>query len=116
MLEHDFDLFSVDPLATQAASETGRYLADSQHHLGRMLELMPIGVLIHSEQSIVSPIANQQTTLVLEQTSSEAITFSTSLLRPTSFKSRSAWRRHLLRMPLLTRSNVLWNGLMAPAD
>jgi diguanylate cyclase (GGDEF)-like protein/PAS domain S-box-containing protein len=58
MLEHDFDLFSVDPVATQAASETARYLADSQHHLGRMLELMPIGVLIHSEQSIV--FANRQ--------------------------------------------------------
>ena len=54
----DFDLFSGDSEDDRDALQTARTLADSEQHLGTMLELMPIGVLIHSQQGIV--FANQQ--------------------------------------------------------
>lgn len=62
----DFDLFDEDTEADEAASQTARYLADSEQHLGRMLELMPIGVLIHSEQAIV--FANHQASAFIGST------------------------------------------------
>jgi diguanylate cyclase (GGDEF)-like protein/PAS domain S-box-containing protein len=54
----DFDLFSDSSEADQDALKKARTLADSEQHLGTMLELMPIGVLVHSKQGIV--FANQQ--------------------------------------------------------
>jgi diguanylate cyclase (GGDEF)-like protein/PAS domain S-box-containing protein len=54
----DLDLFSDSSDADQDALQTARTLADSEQHLGTMLELMPIGVLVHSQQGIV--FANQQ--------------------------------------------------------
>ncbi len=60
-LAFDVDLFADDTEADQAASKTAQTLANSEQHLGRMLELMPIGVLIHSEQAIV--FANRQAAL-----------------------------------------------------
>lgn len=54
----DLDLFANDTEAAEAATLTQRTLVDTQHNLGKMLDLMPIGLLIHTEQGIV--FANRQ--------------------------------------------------------
>ena len=52
------DLFVEDMEATEAAALTEQALVDTRHNLGNMLDLMPIGLLIHTEQGIV--FANRQ--------------------------------------------------------
>lgn len=52
----DFDLFDVDD-AMEAAVLTQKSLVDTQDRLGVMLDIMPIGLLIHTEQGIL--FANQ---------------------------------------------------------
>jgi len=54
----DLDLFANDTDAAEAATLTQQTLVDTQHNLGKMLDLMPIGLLIHTEQGIV--FANRQ--------------------------------------------------------
>lgn len=49
----DEDLFAEDEEATEAAALTEQALVDTRHNLGKMLDLMPIGLLIHTEQGIV---------------------------------------------------------------
>lgn len=52
----DLDLFDTE--ATEAATLTQQALVDTQQNLGKMLELMPMGLLVHTEQGIV--FANRQ--------------------------------------------------------
>lgn len=54
----DLDLFSDDGDAAEAASLTQQAIVDTQQNLGKMLDLMPIGLLIHTQQGIV--FANRQ--------------------------------------------------------
>lgn len=54
----DLDLFADDTEAAEAATLTQQTLVDTQQNLGKMLDLMPIGLLIHTEQGIV--FANRQ--------------------------------------------------------
>ncbi len=54
----ELDLFAQDVEAAEAASLTQRAIVDTQQNLGKMLDLMPIGLLIHTEQGIV--FANRQ--------------------------------------------------------
>ena len=49
----DFDLFREDDAALSAALLTQTSLIDTQHRLGAMLEAMPMGLLIHTEQGIL---------------------------------------------------------------
>lgn len=58
------DLFAEDEEATQAAALTEQALVDTRHNLGKMLDLMPIGLLIHTEQGIV--FANRQACSLLQ--------------------------------------------------
>nr|WP_295885404.1 sensor domain-containing diguanylate cyclase [uncultured Devosia sp.] len=54
----DLDLFADDTDDAEAATLTQQTLVDTQQNLGKMLDLMPIGLLIHTEQGIV--FANRQ--------------------------------------------------------
>ena len=54
----DLDLFDIGDEAAEAATQTEQALVDTQQNLGKMLDLMPIGLLIHTEQGIV--FANRQ--------------------------------------------------------
>jgi diguanylate cyclase len=54
----ELDLFAEDVEAAEAASLTQRAFVDTQQNLGKMLDWMPIGLLIHTEQGIV--LANRQ--------------------------------------------------------
>jgi diguanylate cyclase (GGDEF)-like protein/PAS domain S-box-containing protein len=58
----DFDLFDVDD-AMEAAVLTQKSLVDTQDRLGVMLDIMPIGLLIHTEQGIL--FANQASCALL---------------------------------------------------
>ena len=49
----DFDLFETDDDGDSAASLTQKSLLDTQDRLGVMLDIMPIGLLIHTEQGIL---------------------------------------------------------------
>ena len=53
----EFDLFAGDDDASAAADITQQSLIDTQHRLGVMLDIMPIGLLIHTRQGIL--FANQ---------------------------------------------------------
>jgi diguanylate cyclase len=53
----DFDLFETDDAAMEAAILTQKSLVDTQDRLGVMLDIMPISLLIHTEQGIL--FANQ---------------------------------------------------------
>lgn len=57
-MSDDLDLFADDTDDAEAASLTQQTLVDTRQNLGKMLELMPIGLLIHTEQGIV--FANRQ--------------------------------------------------------
>lgn len=48
----DFDLFE-DVGGLEAATQTQRVLLDTQSQLGSMLDVMPIGLLIHTEQGVL---------------------------------------------------------------
>lgn len=65
----DFDLFAEDLAATEAANLTEQALVDTQQNLGKMLDLMPIGLLIHTEQGIV--FANRQACSFLQARSTQ---------------------------------------------
>lgn len=62
----DFDFFADDTEAAEAATLTQQTLVDTQQNLGKMLDLMPIGLLIHTEQGIV--FANRQACSSLQTT------------------------------------------------
>ena len=49
----DFDLFKSDDDGMGAAVLTQKSLIDTQERLGAMLDVMPIGLLIHTEQGIL---------------------------------------------------------------
>lgn len=49
----DFDLFKADDDALGAAVLTQKSLIDTQERLGAMLDVMPIGLLIHTQQGIL---------------------------------------------------------------
>src|SRR5690606_19545318 len=49
----DFDLFKSDDDGLGAAVLTQQSLIDTQERLGAMLDVMPIGLLIHTEQGIL---------------------------------------------------------------
>jgi diguanylate cyclase len=49
----DFDLFKSDDDGLGAAVLTQKSLIDTQERLGAMLDVMPIGLLIHTEQGIL---------------------------------------------------------------
>lgn len=51
----DFDLFKSDDDGLGAAVLTQQSLIDTQERLGAMLDVMPIGLLIHTEQGILFP-------------------------------------------------------------
>ncbi|MCP8885426.1 GGDEF domain-containing protein [Devosia sp. XJ19-1] len=55
---NELDLFADDVEAAEAANLTQQAIVDTQQNLGKMLDLMPIGLLIHTEQGIV--FANRQ--------------------------------------------------------
>lgn len=57
-MSDDLDLFADDTEDAEAATLTQQTLVDTQQNLGKMLDLMPIGLLIHTEQGIV--FANKQ--------------------------------------------------------
>jgi diguanylate cyclase (GGDEF)-like protein/PAS domain S-box-containing protein len=60
----DFDLFREDDAALSAALLTQTSLIDTQHRLGAMLEAMPMGLIIHTEQGIL--FANKHACLLLQ--------------------------------------------------
>ena len=65
----DYDFFDDDTEAAEAATLTQQALVDTQQNLGKMLELMPIGLLIHTEQGIV--FANRQASAFLQSSSTQ---------------------------------------------
>jgi diguanylate cyclase len=59
MLVDDFDLFANDDdAAMSAAVLTNKSLVDTQERLGAMLDVMPMGLLIHTRQGVL--FANQE--------------------------------------------------------
>jgi diguanylate cyclase len=59
----DFDLFKSDDEGLGAAVLTQKSLIDTQERLGAMLDVMPIGLLIHTQQGIL--FANRAASLLL---------------------------------------------------
>jgi diguanylate cyclase (GGDEF)-like protein/PAS domain S-box-containing protein len=59
----DFDLFKSDDEGLGAAVLTQKSLIDTQERLGAMLDVMPIGLLIHTQQGIL--FANRAACLLL---------------------------------------------------
>ena len=60
----DFDLFAGGGSDAEAAALTEQALVDTRHNLGKMLDIMPIGLLVHTEQGIV--FANRQACSLLQ--------------------------------------------------
>ena len=61
----DFDLFaSDDDAAMSAAVLTQKSLVDTQERLGAMLDAMPMGLLIHTQQGVL--FANQEACRLLK--------------------------------------------------
>ena len=72
MAEADFDLFFDDDEAALGAAElTKKTLIDTQERMGMMLDLMPMGLLIHTEQGII--FANQEACRLLQISQTQAI-------------------------------------------
>lgn len=72
MTEPDFDLFLEDDAASLGAAElTKKTLIDTQERMGMMLDLMPMGLLIHTEQGII--FANQEACRLLQISQAQAI-------------------------------------------
>jgi diguanylate cyclase (GGDEF)-like protein/PAS domain S-box-containing protein len=67
----EFDFFEDDADAMEAASLTRKTLVDTQNHLGAMLDVMPMGLLIHTEQAII--FANQEACRLLHQSHAGAV-------------------------------------------
>lgn len=70
MTQADFDLF-FDAAALDAAELTKKTLIDTQERMGMMLDLMPMGLLIHTEQGIL--FANQEACRLLQISPAQAI-------------------------------------------
>jgi diguanylate cyclase (GGDEF)-like protein/PAS domain S-box-containing protein len=66
-----FDLFLEDDETAQAAELTQKSLIDTQERMGMMLDLMPMGLLIHTQQGII--FANQEACRQLHIGQAEAI-------------------------------------------
>jgi len=49
----DFDLFDLDAGASDAAEQTRKALVDTREQMGMMLDIMPIGLLVHTSQAIL---------------------------------------------------------------
>jgi diguanylate cyclase (GGDEF)-like protein/PAS domain S-box-containing protein len=64
-------LFDVDETGLGAAQETQRALIDTQERMGMMLDLMPMGLLIHTQQGIL--FANQEACGMLQVSKHQAI-------------------------------------------
>lgn len=72
MPETEFDLFlEDDPAALGAAELTKKTLIDTQERMGMMLDLMPMGLLIHTVQGII--FANQEACRLLQIGQAQAI-------------------------------------------
>ncbi len=68
----DFDLFLDDDADARGAAElTKKTLIDTQERMGMMLDLMPMGLLIHTVQGII--FANQEACRLLHITQAQAI-------------------------------------------
>lgn len=63
--------FDDDDAALSAARKTHQTLIDTQERMGMMLDVMPMGLLIHTEQGIL--FANQEACRMLEVTSQAAV-------------------------------------------
>ena len=66
-----FDLFDAGDASLSAALLTQKSLVDTQERLGAMLEVMPIGLLIHTEQGIL--FANQEACELLQADKQELV-------------------------------------------
>ena len=66
-----FGLFEEDSESLQAAAITQQSLVDTQEKLGAMLDAMPIGLLIHTEQGIL--FANKEACGLLKITKEQAL-------------------------------------------
>jgi diguanylate cyclase (GGDEF)-like protein/PAS domain S-box-containing protein len=62
----DFEFFEDDAESVRAAALTQQSLADTQSQLGAMLDVMPIGLLIHTEQGVL--FANKEACRLLTVT------------------------------------------------
>lgn len=72
MPETDFDFFLEEDAAALGAAElTKKTLIDTQERMGMMLDLMPMGLLIHTMQGII--FANQEACWLLQISQSQAI-------------------------------------------
>lgn len=60
----DDDLFEVDNGSIDAASQTDQALIDTRQTMGVMLDIMPIGLLVHTSQGII--FANRSASRLLE--------------------------------------------------
>ena len=68
----DFDLFLDDDAAALGAAElTKKTLIDTQERMGMMLDLMPMGLLIHTAQGII--FANQEACRLLQISQAQAV-------------------------------------------
>ena len=65
------DLFFEDDEATSAAELTQKALIDTQERMGMMLDLMPMGLLIHTQQGIL--FANQEACRMLRIGQAQAV-------------------------------------------
>lgn len=71
MQTDNFDLFREDDAGLSAAVLTQKSLVDTQERLGSMLEVMPMGLLIHTEQGIL--FANREACRLLQLEKSRLI-------------------------------------------
>ena len=71
MSEPAVDLFFEDDETAHAAELTQRTLIDTQERMGMMLDLMPMGLLIHTQQGII--FANQEACRQLRISQQQAI-------------------------------------------
>ena len=72
MKEIDFETFFVeDSAAADAAELTQRTLIDTQERMGMVLDLMPMGLMVHTRQGII--FANREACRLLEVTQSQAV-------------------------------------------
>lgn len=60
------EFFFEDEEGLAEAQKTREMLVDTQHRMGEILELMPVGLIIHEDQTIV--FANKETARLLDET------------------------------------------------
>ena len=72
MSDSDFDtLFFEDSAAADAAELTQRTLIDTQQRMGMVLDLMPMGLIVHTRQGII--FANREACRLLEVSQPQAV-------------------------------------------